>query len=285
VVDVLPTHVADLADVYAAALTLAEPRATYARAIELVVDLGGGTGTGTGTDDQALDQVGLTPYFPQPMALSLAELGQELMLPGLEAVPPNTVVPLETNTPFVEAYLVGINAELGRELVWREFPTPARATYVDRFWDTSGSPGAPPDIPPLAEWADRALGVGSGGPERFVMLVRSDLLRRYPNAIVYAAKPATTTAPEQQSYPVFTGAMEPDVRFFGFDLSADEIADWSIVIQEQPSAPRFGVEVGTDLGGAIHLPAPDLHAARLAQRLRQTPVRISIPSAVLLREV
>ena len=285
VVDVLPTHVADLGDVYAAALTLAEPRATYARAIELVVDLGGGTGTGTGTDDQALDQVGLTPYFPQPMALSLAELGQELMLPGLEAVPPNTVVPLETNTPFVEAYLVGINAELGRELVWREFPTPARATYVDRFWDTSGSPGAAPDIPPLTEWADRALGAGSGGPERFVMLVRSDLLRRYPNAIVYAAKPATTTAPEQQSYPVFTGAMEPDVRFFGFDLSADEIADWSIVIQEQPSAPRFGVEVGTDLGGATHLPAPDLHAARLAQRLRQTPVRISIPSAVLLREV
>jgi hypothetical protein len=37
--------------------------------------------------------------------------------------------------------------------------------------------------------------------------------------------------------------MEPDVRFFGFGIAAAEIGDWSIVIAEQPTAPRFGIEV------------------------------------------
>ena len=43
--------------------------------------------------------------------------------------------------------------------------------------------------------------------------------------------------------PILTGSMEPDVRFFGFDIAAAEIGDWSIVIAEQPTAPRFGIEV------------------------------------------
>jgi hypothetical protein len=275
-----PAHVGDLTEVFRAALALAEPRQNYARAITLLVDLKGATRG----ESEALDQVGLAPRFPQPMAVSLAELGQELMLPGLDAVPANTIVPLETNTPFVEAYLVGLNAELGRELLWRDFPAPAQTTYFDRFWDTAVTPGAPPDIPPIDQWGDRTLGAGTGGPERFVMLVRSDLLRRYPNAIVYATKPATASEPAQESHPLFSGAMEPDVRFFGFDLSAEQIADWSIVIQEQPSAPRFGVKVDADAGGGSHLAVTDQHAGRLAARLRQTPVRITIPSAVLLRE-
>jgi hypothetical protein len=58
----------------------------------------------------------------------------------------------------------------------------------------------------------------------------------------------------------------------------------SLVIQEQPSAPRFGIEVDDDPGGGTHLPAPDATSAALAQRLRQLPVRITIPASVLLRE-
>ena len=69
-------------------------------------------------------------------------------------MPPNTVVPLETNSAFVEAYLVGLNTEMGRELVWRGFPADLAATYFDRFWDASGAPGRPPDIDPIAAWGD-----------------------------------------------------------------------------------------------------------------------------------
>ena len=113
------------------------------------------------------------------------------------------------------------------------------------------------------------------------MLLRSELLRRYPDAVVYATKPDVPPA-----MPILTGSMEPDVRFFGFDIPAAEIGDWSIVIAEQPTAPRFGVEVDEVPAGANHLPlaAGDGDAAELASRLRQQPVRVTIPAPVLLRK-
>ena len=86
--------------------------------------------------------------------------------------------------------------------------------------------------------------------------------------------------------PILSGAMDPDVRFFGFDIPADEISGWSIVIAEQPTAPRFGVEVDEVPAGANQL-APtdaDSDAARLARRLRQHPVRVTIPATVLLHQ-
>jgi hypothetical protein len=261
--------------VFTAAIAAAEPRQHYAATIGMLVDFK----STDRTDLDPLTTATVTPVFPQPMAISLSEMGQELMLPGLDAVPANTIVPLETNTPFVEAFLIGLNSELGRELLWREYPAPQQTTYFDRFWDSGVDPAAPPDIPPLTQWDDRPLG-GAASNERFVMLVRSDLLRRYPHAVIYASKPT------EERHPIFSGAMDPDVRFFGFDIPADEIADWSIVIQEQPSAPRFGVEVGADTGDASYLPVTaDQNSARVAARLRQTPVRITIPSSVLLRDV
>lgn len=267
--------------VFAAAIAASEPRQHYAAAVGMLVDFK----TADRTNDDPLTPARITPQFPQPMALSLAELGQELMLPGLDGVPANTIVPLETNTAFVEAFLIGLNSELGRELLWRQYPAPQQTTYFDRFWDARIDPDAPPDIPPLADWNDRPLGgPASTGTERFVMLVRSDLLRRYPHAVIYATKPADANQPAQESHPLFSGAMDPDVRFFGFDIPADEIGDWSIVIQEQPSAPRFGVEVGADTGGTHLAVTADQNSAGVAARLRQTPVRITIPSSVLLRD-
>ncbi|HSI93555.1 MAG TPA: hypothetical protein VK925_08640, partial [Jiangellaceae bacterium] len=233
--------------------------------------------------DRVLTEAQFVPRFRTPMASSLAELGQDLLLPGLDGVPPNTVVPLRTNTPFVEAYLVGLNNEFGRELLWREFPTPARATYFDRFWDPGPGSSRPPDIPALPSWSDRSLGAGAVTVERFVILVRSELLRRYPHAVVYATRPAPGGTPEI-AHPIFTGAMEPDVRFYGFDIAAADIGTWSLVIAEQPTAPRFGVEVGEAPAERTHLPAGPGHAAQLARQLLQTPVRITIPATVLLRE-
>jgi hypothetical protein len=86
-----------------------------------------------------------------------------------------------------------------------------------------------------------------------------------------------------ERHPIFTGGFAPDLRYAGFDIPASQIQDWSIVLMEHPSAPRFGVEVGTDTGSASHLPATDTNAASTALHLRQLPVRITIPATVLLR--
>jgi len=57
-----------------------------------------------------------------------------------------------------------------------------------------------------------------------VLLIRSELLRRYPDAVIYAVRGA------EESQPIFTGAFAPDVRYAGFDIPSAEIATWSIVL-------------------------------------------------------
>ena len=106
----------------------------------------------------------LSPRFGAPMAAALAELGQEWLLPGLGEVPANTALALRTNSSFVHAYMIGLNHELGRELLWREFPTTLTATFFQRFFDNAIDPAAPVDLDPLADWADRPLERHVGRP-------------------------------------------------------------------------------------------------------------------------
>ncbi len=222
------------------------------------------------------------PRFATPMAQALVELGQHWLLPGLDGVPANTAVALRTNGAFVEAFLVGLNHEFGRELLWREFPTPLTGTFFDQFWDAAVAPAEPPDIPPLDQWADRALGAPTLRAERFVLLLRSELIRRFPDAVVTASHPGAN--PPQTLLPVFRGSLDPDVSYFGFSIPLAQADQYAISIAEQPSAPRFGFEVGEAPPGVTHAPATDATAAALAGRLRQLPARITIPITVLMRE-
>lgn len=255
-----------------------------------------------------IEPIVLAPHFTQPMYEPLRDLSQELLLPGLEAVAPNSVIGLKTNRRFVEAYLVGLNHEIGRELLWRGFPTDQRGTCFDRFWDNRSAPQPRPDITPLHTWGTRLLGEAANAParERFVMLLRSELLRRYPGAVIYALRarrvngvrsPSPLTGDELM--PAFRGSMQPDVSFFGFDLSVeDAVADpgWYIVLQEQPTEPRLGLEADTPRPARTHLRIADgapaglalkgltwgSSAASMAGILRQVPVRIAIHASQFL---
>ena len=168
------------------------------------------------------------------------------------------------------------------ELLWREFPTRLTATFFDRFWDAAVAPTEPPDIPQLDQWADRALGAPTIRPERCVLLLRSELMRRFPDAVVTATKRGA--APGLPLLPTVCGSLDPDVTFFGFAIPLADADQYAISIAEQPGAPRFGFEVGEAPGDVSHAPATDASAARLAGRLRHLPARIRIPVQVLMRE-
>ena len=74
---------------------------------------------------------------------ALRDLSPDRVFPGLDRVPPDTVQVLQTNSPFIEAFMVGLNTEMARELLWRGYPTDQRGTYFQQFWDTrSAVPGA-----------------------------------------------------------------------------------------------------------------------------------------------
>ncbi|HET9442851.1 MAG TPA: hypothetical protein VFO65_05975, partial [Acidimicrobiales bacterium] len=172
-----------------------------------------------------LNPLAVAPTFPQPMFQPLAELSQELVLPGVEGVPADTVTLLRANPRFIESYMVGLNHELAREMLWREFPGDRQATFFRQFWDARiGDAGAGPltDIAPLAAW-DPDLGLGGnatavGGPDMVVLLVRGELLRRYPSATVFARR-AQWGSPEPEPRQLgterllaqFQGELAPDL--------------------------------------------------------------------------
>jgi hypothetical protein len=312
-----PPPLLAMQDLRAALETQMEPRRTLVPLAQAVIAMNPTVAATppTNTGIVPIEPIMTAPKFPQPMYESLRDLSQQLLLPGLEVVEPNSVLGLETNSRFVEAYMVGLNFEMGRELLWRGYPTDQRGTYFDRFWDSRSSGGGA-DVNPIHAWKDRPLGDPQTAPagDRFVMLLRSSLLRRYPSAVIYAAKaikPNNVRKPsrsaDEEEHPVFRGSMQPDVTFFGFDLSVkDVIGDgtdsnlgYFIVIQEQPGEPRFGYDVGTPLNEGTHLkvsfgaPAGSTtgstfqwgrNGAHVAAMLRQQPVRIAIHASQFLKK-
>ncbi len=232
------------------------------------------------------------PSFPQPMYEPLRDYAPDMLLPGMDLVPSNTIALLKTNPALIEAYMVGLNHEMSRELLWRGFPTDQRGTYFRQFWDAGGDElpttdaqrEARFDITRITSWAaDSLLGFHSARGSavgQMVLLIRGDLLRRYPRAMVYALE--SVWSPDgtrrelgtTERYPIFRATQSPDTTMLGFPLTEDQVrgADkptngghpgWFFVLQEQPTEPRFGMDVATTYGGT---PAhwPDLTWGNLA---------------------
>jgi len=201
------------------------------------------------------------PEFPQPMYEALRDISQDFLLPGAANVPADTVTAVKTNPQFVESFMVGLNHEMSRELLWREYPTDQRGTYFTRFWDVGGMAGGgrPPQIAPIHQWTPAsALGksfLGDGFEGRLVLLIRGEVLRRYPGTVVCAVRADTLGTPQaQEIYPLFRGALEPDMVFLGFDLTEAAARGgggqpgYYFVLQEQPAEPRFGLDIPAQFG-------------------------------------
>ena len=80
----------------------------------------------------AIVPVMAAPLFVLPMYESVKDLGTDFLIPNLNLIPQNSITILESNQKFIEAFLAGANYEMGRELLWREYPTDQRGTYFLR---------------------------------------------------------------------------------------------------------------------------------------------------------
>jgi hypothetical protein len=227
---------------------------------------------------ESIDITRFAPTFSQPMYEPLRDAFPDMLLPGMDQIPTNSIALLQTNPSFIEAYMAGLNHEMSRELLWRGFPTDQRGTYFRQFWeaqgDLSGSSEqereAHRDVTPLATWTNESR-LGSHGPRgssegQLVLLIRGDLLRRYPRAMVYAVEgiwSADGTRRElgtNELYPMFRATQTPDITLLGFPLTKSVVrgADsslngghpgWFFMLQEQPTEPRFGLDVAKTFGG------------------------------------
>jgi hypothetical protein len=278
------------------------------------------------------------PEIDLPMYKPLADYSTELFLPNINFIEQNSISILETNQNFIESYMVGLNHEFARELLWREYPTDQRGSYFRQFWETRGfinTEGLTPeelqeklrDIPPIHLWSKFSdLGdhdnreTAGEKEEEVVLVIRGELLKKYPDAVIYAHRAVwkddkgnriwidskgrlnqmdekgTLTVieggvlkidltkerdlqpltPAQEANlprniiksPLYEAKVEPDIYFFGFDLTVceakggpgkkdepvdtqckDENIDWDdagwfFVIKERPGEPRFGLDIG-----------------------------------------
>jgi hypothetical protein len=195
------------------------------------------------------DRIWAYPTMPAPLYRLLTDYDRDRFLPGVDQIPNNAVTLLETNPRFVGAFLVGANHEMNRELLWRGYPTDQRGTPLPHFWDWIDGD---PDIAPIHTWGrtraldDNTRG-GSGG--QLVVLVRGELLRRYPNTVIYAWRAQNgrlkdPPGPDDRVDPAFSGRFDPDFSFVGFDLTEEDLEGdgWFFVLQEQPTEPRFGLD-------------------------------------------
>ena len=201
--------------------------------------------------------------------------------------------------------MVGLNQEMTRELLWNEFPVDQRATYFRQFWDISGivppeggtiDPETLRDILPVSQWSNTSsLGGNSprppppGGGERLVLVVRAQLIQRYPNVIVYALQGQISGGKvilsDVEKHPVFNALIGPDVAFYGFDLTVNDargVPGWFFVLAEQPGEPKFFFK--DDPNPGLKDPPADT-AGATAAKLFENPFRIAIHGSVLLPPV
>jgi hypothetical protein len=231
------------------------------------------------------------PVFPEPMYEAVKDLDVEYLVPNLKLIPENSITLLESNQRFVEAFMVGLNHEFGRELLWREYPTDQRGSYFRQFWDSLDAVNLGGvsetdhvknnlDIQEIHLWdIYQPLGQHSprpgAGTGLLVLVIRGELLKKFPNTVIYAQKAKfkpggnnlidprqledvdpNAPNPALLRMPVFGAFVENDIYFIGFTLTAAEAKGnraggqpgWFFVIQERPGEIRFGVDVATNGG-------------------------------------
>jgi hypothetical protein len=244
--------VLDLAQARSGLLAKLDPEVTVAARVHFRLDIRTIRGVSPRDD---LDPILGCPQFLDPMWQGVAELGRDWLLPGLELVPPDTVTLVRTNPAFVVSHLVGLNHEFMRELLWRDYPTDLRGTAFKRFWGRAGAQAD--DIGPIHLFPQQHLAEAllAGQKSEAVLLLRSELLRRYPGSIVYLcrAKQAGKEFVLDDGtivVPTFRGDLPPDVTFVGFPVEPGVLRGngdpWWFVIAQPPSEPRFGLDDPSD---------------------------------------
>lgn len=219
-------------------------------------------------ESAVLNQIMAAPSFPEPMYKALSKLSNDYIVPNLDKIPMESFCLFENNENFIESYLVGLNHEMARELLWREYPTDQRGTYFKQFWDVTDNFTNPTeDINPIHRWpkqtplADTSHSPGNVVSE-LVFAIRAQLLEKYPNTIVYMHKADWKNKAEgtrklaegttNMEFPQFDARINPDISFFGFNKTVVEaLGDkndpgWFFVLKERSGELRFGLDLESE---------------------------------------
>jgi hypothetical protein len=202
-----------------------------------------------------------------PVWTFLRDRAPDWLLPGVNQLEENAVVGMESNPVFVDAFLLGLNTQILNELRWRNMHVVSRCTPMRMFWGQTDAAAntRTPDIRGVDLWPDASeLGDPSHQPPSnatndLVLVFKSDIFRRYPRTLVYAAPaPITGGGPDWDAdppfgsgdrlFPTFQGSIGEDIAFFRFDIQPEDATGYWIVLEEPPSGYTFRNDVAVGAG-------------------------------------
>lgn len=225
--DAMPTRpgrqlVGGLAGLRAPVVAALDPHNTLTRAVNsriaaLVAD-----------EATKFDDIMAAPDLSGPTYSALAKISHDWLLPGIDNMPTDTTTLVVANREFIAGFLVGMNHELARELLWHEYPTDQRGTYARQFWSRKATDDRADSYDlrhALHQAPDLNLRRLTGdGDDPLVLVVKGELVRRYPGVLICAAH--TKAGPRgdrlldtdrEMLEPDFVGLLEPDVLLVGFE--------------------------------------------------------------------
>lgn len=210
-------------------------------------------------EQQVIAPVYRAPVVTEPLVDKLNEFATDAILTDATRIPTDRVALFEENRSFIEAFLVGANHEMNKELRWREFPTDMRGTIFKRFWNRHRADSDPKgdDIAAIHGWT-RELGknfppTDADQAGNLVLVIHSDLVAKYEMPIVnlnIATGSVWQSASGVDHEPVFSGKVTRDIAYYGYDVSRELIlgellARTFLVIYEPPGRMRFGLDIAT----------------------------------------
>ena len=186
----------------------------------------------------------------------LRDHAPDWLLPGAADLGEDSVIALETNPAFVDAFLLGLNTQVLGELRFRNIPIASGCTPLRQFWARTNpaTESYDDDIVGVHRWA---AGSAIGDPTHqtpaaasadLVLVFRTPLFRRYPHTLVYLTPaPVVGGAPDWDAdpdvrdrlLPSFQGTITPDITFFGFDLDPALGAGHWVVLEEPAHGTLF----------------------------------------------
>ena len=229
------------------------------------------------------------PIFPEPVYYYLKKFSEELVVPGSGDLPMDSVSVFQANTSFVESYLAGMNTEMARELLWREYPTDQRGSYFRKFWDSESSKESIKndnffDIKPMHTWEGKLGGnMAEGKSGLLIFALKGRLMRLYPTTRIYLWRAAYDAKTKKLDYdmkakegdgimrPVMETFMNEDLLLVGFKADFYEVLGnpankdygYFLAFQEDVEDLDFTIEKETDLEQA--------DAGKIADKLKNDP--------------
>lgn len=217
---------------------------------------------GVTEDNQIVDRIHdkypvmVHPDYLEPTYFYLRELSVDYILPAAGSLVNNTISCFYSNSAFEESFLMGMNTEMGRELMWREYPTDQRGSYFRKFWQQTVLPEKGElktlyyDVNDLDKWKQPLGGNHKDGKDAMlVFAIKGQLMCTFPDTDIYLQERAGDGRLGTEIItPAMTSWLTGDTYLVGFSgLKKSDLGNYYLAFRQKPLSLQFSKEEEKEL--------------------------------------